>query len=171
MTHYKKPSTQFPKGFFWGAATSSHQVEGGTDNDWTEWEKSAKRIRDLERKGLLARNGISAYISGKACDHFNRYADDFKLARSLGHNAYRFSIEWSRIEPEEGVFDRKGLEHYKNVIRSLRQNRLEPFVTVYHWPVPRWFNKKGGWLSRKAPDSLAKFAEKVTSALKGDVRF
>lgn len=165
------PPFKFPKNFFWGAATSSHQVEGGTDNDWTEWETSSKRLKYLERKGLIKKHGISTYVSGRACDHYNRFEEDFKLARSLGHNAHRFSIEWSRIEPVEGEFNQKEIQHYKNVVNSLRKNRMEPFVTIFHWTVPRWFNKKGGWLSSKAPDRLVRFAEKITAALKDDVRF
>jgi beta-glucosidase len=164
-------SLKFPDGFFWGASTSSHQVEGGTDNDWTEWETSSKRLKALGRKGLIEKNGISAYVSGRACDHYNRFEDDFRLARSLGHNAHRFSVEWSRIEPEEGVFNEKEIIHYQSVVRTLRENGMEPFVTIYHWTVPRWFNENGGWLSYKAPARLARFAEKITSSLKEHVRF
>lgn len=83
----------FPKNFFWGAATSSHQVEGNNHNDWTEWEKSEKRINFLRSNGLIEKYGLENYISGKAADHYNRFQDDFKIAKELGHNATRFSIE------------------------------------------------------------------------------
>ena len=88
---------EFPKDFYWGAATSAHQVEGNNHNDWTEWEKN--RVKGIEDP--------SNYISGQACDHYNRFREDFDIAKNLGHNAHRFSIEWSRIEPGEGKFNEK----------------------------------------------------------------
>jgi len=88
---------RFPAGFLWGAATSSHQVEGrNTNSDWWAWEQS----------------GRVSEPSGEAADHFHRYAGDFDLARSLQHNAYRFSLEWSRIEPREGVFSEGCAAHF-----------------------------------------------------------
>ena len=124
-------SIKFPKNFLWGATTSSHQVEGGNVNDWSEWEKkNAERLaREAEKKfGHLPNWGdIKAgaqnpqnYISGRACDHYNRYEEDFNIAKSLGHNAHRFSIEWSRVEPEEGKWDEREIEHYRKVIAALR---------------------------------------------------
>src|SRR3989344_5893502 len=115
---------KFPKGFLWGAATSSHQVEGGNRNDWSEWEKeNAERLaREAEKKFEHLPNwpdikkqaqNPQNYISGKAYDHYNRYEEDFDIAKSLGHSAHSFSIEWSRIEPEEGKWDEKEIEHYR----------------------------------------------------------
>ena len=109
-------SLKFPDGFLWGTATAAHQVEGSNHNDWTEWEKSKARIEKLKKE----RKNPEEYISGLACDHYNRYEEDFDIARSMGNNAHRFSIEWSRIEPEEGKFNKKEIEHYRNVIRALR---------------------------------------------------
>lgn len=142
---------QFPKNFYWGAATSSHQVEGGNINDWSEWEKENTSRLANEAKNYWqkwqqekfsemfdSRN----YISGKACDHYNGYKEDFNIAKSLGHNAHRFSIEWSRIEPEEGKFNEKEIEHYRKVILALRERGIEPFVTLWHWPLPLWLLKK-----------------------------
>src|SRR3989344_5295476 len=132
---------RFPENFYWGSATSAHQVEGGNRNDWTEWEKAnADRLaKEAERKfGYLpnwpeikeqAQNPKN-YISGRACEHYNRYEEDFDIAKSLRHNAHRFSIEWSRIEPEEGKWDEKEIEHYRQVVRALRSRGLEPFVTL-----------------------------------------
>src|SRR4051794_40938023 len=136
--------SKFPKGFLWGAATSSHQVEGGNINDWSEWEKSPARIADLKRRGL----NPEEYISGKACDHYNRFEEDFDIAKKLGHTAHRFSIEWSRIEPIQGTFDEEEIEHYRQVIKALRKRGIEPFVTLWHWPVPLWLRDKGGVLSK-----------------------
>ena len=101
---------KFPPGFLWGAATSSHQVEGNcTNNDWWAWEQAGK-VREP---------------SGLACDHYHRFREDFDLARSLNHNAHRFSLEWSRIEPEEGRFSAEGIAHYREVLDALRERSLD----------------------------------------------
>ncbi len=161
----------FPEGFFWGAATASHQVEGGNHNDWSEWEKSEKRISYLRAQGLIEKHGLENFISGKAVDHYNRFQEDFKIAKELGHNATRFSIEWSRIEPEEGKFNEKEIEHYKKVVATLKELGIEPFVTLWHWPIPIWLRDKGGWQYSKVPYYFARYAEKVASALGEDVKF
>ncbi|MBI2025021.1 MAG: glycoside hydrolase family 1 protein [Candidatus Harrisonbacteria bacterium] len=136
------------KSFLWGAATSAYQVEGGITNDFSD-------------------GGLDA---GRACDHYNRFEKDFDLARSLDHNAYRFSIEWSRIEPEEGKFNQKEIDHYKKVIAALRERGLEPFVTLWHFTNPVWFARLGGWANKKAPDFFLRFAKKIVEELK-DVKF
>ncbi len=158
---------KFPAGFLWGAATSSHQVEGGNHNDWSEWEKSEKRIAGLTSKGLIDKYGLDNFISGKACDHYNRYKEDFKLAKDLGHNAHRFSIEWSRIEPAEGQFDEKEIAHYQDAVKTLRDLGLEPFVTIWHWTLPLWLCDMGGWTNEKTADYFARYAEMMVKALPG----
>lgn len=171
---------KFPEGFYWGAATSSHQVEGGTHNDWDAWElHNAKRLaKESEKRfGHLAiwpaikaqAQDPANYISGRACDHYHRYEEDFDIAKSLGHNAHRFSIEWSRIEPEEGKWDEKEIEHYRRVVRALRARGIEPFVTLWHWPIPLWMSYKGGWKSDEILYYFPRYAEKVVSVLKDDV--
>ncbi|MBF0484379.1 MAG: glycoside hydrolase family 1 protein [Candidatus Omnitrophica bacterium] len=146
----------FPQNFLWGAATSSHQVEGNnTNNDWWEWEQ----IR------------LPHARSGQACDQWNRYEEDFKLAQSLGHNAHRFSIEWSRIEPQEGIWDSTALDHYAQVIRSLKSKGLEPIVTLNHFTLPLWLAHQGGWNSEKAPELFAGYVEKVVEVLGADVHY
>ena len=116
-------------------------------------EKRRRLAREAEKKfGHLPNWGdIKAgaqnpqnYISGRACDHYNRYEEDFNIAKSLGHNAHRFSIEWSRVEPEEGKWDEREIEHYRKVIAALRA-RMEPFVTLWHWTNPLWIHDIGGW--------------------------
>ncbi len=177
----------FPKNFYWGAATSAHQVGGGNCNDWTEWEKSESRIKNLESRikgenfrkqfpDYILKNWPSPldtenYISGKACDHYNRFREDFDIAKELGHNAHRFSIEWSRIEPEEGKFDEKEIEHYREVIRALRERGVEPFVTLWHFTLPLWIAKQGGWASRKTVDYFTRFAERISREFKDEVVF
>ncbi len=178
-----KQILRFPDNFYWGSATSSHQVECANKNDWTEWEK--KNAQSQAQKGgstfikpnkkekiLLAQaRKPDNYISGRACDHYNKYEEDFDIIKSLNQNAYRFSIEWSRIEPEEGKFDEKEIEHYKKVARSLRARGIEPFVTLWHYTHPVWFNKQGGWTGPRAKDLFLRYAEKIVSALKNDVKF
>ena len=159
---------KFPECFLWGAATSAHQVEGNNHNDWTEWEKENAQRLSKESGGKYPPEN---YISGKACDHYNRYEEDFDIAKSLSHNAHRFSIEWSRVEPEEGKFDSEVIEHYRDVIRALRERGIEPFVTLWHWTLPLWISKNGGWENRKTVRYFARYCEKVVYALREDVKF
>ena len=130
---------EFPRDFLWGAATSAHQVEGNNcKNDWWEWERLGK---------VKERSGV-------ACDQWRRFREDFALARSLAHNAHRFSVEWSRLEPEEGVFDEEAFRHYDAVIDSLLENHLEPILTLHHFTLPQWLAREGGWLSPRAASFL-----------------
>lgn len=155
----------FPEGFLWGASTSSHQVEGGTHNQWSEWEQSPARIEALNKEGLIARHGKEAYLSGIATDHYRRYRDDFALARSLGHTATRISIEWSRIEPEEGQFNKDAIAHYRDVIATIRAQGMEPFVTLWHWTMPLWFTERGAFLHRRNITAFAHFVERIVAEL------
>jgi beta-glucosidase len=133
----------FPKGFLWGSSISSYQTEGGIDNcDWSYF-----------------------FPAGKACDHYNRYEDDFDLVKRLNQNAFRFSLEWSRIEPKEGEFDQKEIDHYKKVLISLRERGIVPFVTLNHWTLPLWFVKKGGWLNPKSPDYFSEYVKRTIEEL------
>lgn len=174
---------KFPERFYWGAATSSHQVEGNNHNDWTEWEKqNAERLaKSAESKYALwlktwldikkqAQNPEN-YISGPACDHYNRFKEDFEIAKSLNHNAHRFSIEWSRVEPGEGKFNEKEIEHYREIINALRERNIEPFATLWHWPLPLWLKKKGGWKSGKTANYFSRYVEKLVSNFQKDVKF
>lgn len=140
----------------WGSAASSHQVEGrNTNNDWWLWEKE----------------GRTQEPSGEAVRHFEFFDQDFQLARDLHHNAHRFSIEWSRIEPQEGRFDDAAVEHYRQVVRSLREKSIEPIVTLHHFTNPKWFAERGGWLNTKAPYWFARYAAQMTGALGNDIRW
>lgn len=140
----------FPKQFFWGAATSAYQVEGGNHNsDWWEWERAA---------GL-------AQGCGSACRHYQLYEKDFDLASQLRHNAHRLSVEWARIEPEEGRFSEEAVNHYRDVIRALRRRGMEPVVTLYHFTLPIWFSRLGGWENREAVKYFLRYTEKIVSSL------
>lgn len=143
---------QFPKGFYWGAATASYQVEGGIEN--CDWAKAA-------REGKVP-------PCGRACDHYNRYEADFDIAKSLGHNAHRFSVEWARIEPEQGKFDEKEIEHYRAVLRSLQARGITPFITLWHFTLPLWFSESGGFERKDSPEIFARYCAFVVSRL-GDL--
>lgn len=162
---------KFPEGFLWGAATSAHQVEGDNINNWSEWEKSEKRIKYLKERGLAEKYGIENYISGKTCGHYDLFEKDFEMAKSLGHNVTRFSIEWSRIEPKEGEFNEKELEHYKKVVKCLKNLGLEPMISLWHWPIPLWLESRGGWRGRGIEKYFTHYVEKVVKFLGDDVRF
>ena len=147
---------EFPKNFLWGAATSAHQVEGNnTNSDWWEWEK----------------NGGSAEASREACRHYELYGSDFDLAKSLGHNAHRLSVEWARIEPQEGVFSEKELRHYRDVLSALRERSLEPVVTLHHFTNPIWFSRMGGWENKCSGSYFLRYTQRVVEALGDQVRY
>lgn len=133
----------FPKNFLWGAATSAHQVEGNNHNDWSEWEKRGL-VKHAERSGL-------------ASGHYDRFQEDFSLAKELGHNAHRFSIEWSRIEPRRGEYDRQAIAHYRQVLEELHRLKITPIVTLHHFTHPVWAAQAGGWESNEVVDRFAHF--------------
>jgi beta-glucosidase len=147
---------EFPPGFLWGAATSSHQVEG--DNRWNDWWEA-------EQSGRLP------HRSGAACRHYHFFERDFDLARAWGHNAHRFSIEWSRIEPSKGHWNADAIAHYRQVIQALRERGLEPVVTLHHFTNPAWFARTGGWLRRDSPMLFARYADYIVNQLGGEVRY
>jgi beta-glucosidase len=125
-----QPDIRFPSNFVWGTATSAHQVDGGnTNNNWWEWTQ---------------RVGSTTLDAGIACDHWNRFDDDFTILQMLNQNAYRFSMEWSRIMPTCGVVSDEVIDHYHRVIAALRERSIEPFVTLHHFTEPLWFTKLGG---------------------------
>ena len=169
---------QFPPGFLFGAATSAHQVEGNALNQWSEWElKNADRLaQEAATKSwppeILARTPSPLqkenYISASACDHYNRFEEDFDIAKTLGHNAHRFSIEWSRIEPSEGHFDETAIDHYRKVVRAIRNRGMEPMITLWHWTNPLWLQAQGGVLAKKFPTCFARYARRMAQELGTD---
>ena len=137
---------KFPKGFLVGAATAAHQVEGNNiySDYWAQEQLPHSRF---------------AEPSGIACDHYNRYEEDIRLLAEAGLGAYRFSMEWARIEPEEGRFDDAEIEHYRQVIACCKANGVEPVVTLLHFTSPKWLIAKGGW---EAESTIAYFERYVT---------
>ncbi|MFA5362908.1 MAG: glycoside hydrolase family 1 protein [Candidatus Omnitrophota bacterium] len=147
---------RFPQNFLWGASSSSHQVEGGNiHNDWWRWEQATARREK----------------SGDACRHYWMFKEDFDLARSLGHNAHRFSIEWSRVEPEEGMTVDAEVGHYREVIRALKERGIEPVVTLHHFTNPLWLAKKGGWLDPGAIRSFLRYVRIIAEAFAEEVKY
>jgi beta-glucosidase len=145
----------FPDGFRWGTATAAHQVEGGNwNNDWWAWEHA---------EGTPCQEP-----SGDACDQFHRYPDDIAMLAQLGFDNYRFSLEWSRIEPEEGEISRAALDHYRRVCACCLEHGVDPVVTFHHFTSPRWLAADGGWHNPAVVDRFARFCDVAAGAL-GDL--
>ena len=148
-------SRSFPDGFRWGTATAAHQVEGGnTNNDWWAWEHKP--------------DTICIESSGDACDQWNRFADDILMLASLGFDNYRFSIEWSRIEPADGEFSTVALDHYRRVCAACHEAGIQPVVTFHHFTTPMWLAAQGGWAEASTADRFAGFCERTVAHL-GDL--
>ncbi len=143
---------EFPHGFRWGAATAGHQVEG---ND------TASDTWLLEHVKPTA----FAEAAGDACNSFELWREDLDLVRSLGLNSYRFSVEWSRIEPEPGEYSTAMLDHYLRMVEGCRERGLMPVLTFNHFTCPRWFGARGGWLAADAADRFARYCERVARHL------
>ncbi|MFI5396277.1 MAG: glycoside hydrolase family 1 protein [Candidatus Binatia bacterium] len=139
---------EFPADFVFGSATAAHQVEGNNvHNDWWAHE-NAPDTNALEPSGI-------------ACDHYHRFAEDFRLIHSLGQRAHRLSIEWSRIEPEEGQIQRAEIDHYRSVLDTLRELGIEPWVTLFHFTLPVWFVQRGGFTRAENVGLFRRFVERV----------
>ncbi len=148
-------SRSFPDDFRWGTATAAHQVEGNNvNNDWWEWEHRP--------------DTVCVEPSGDACDQYHRYPDDLRLLAALGFDNYRFSVEWSRIEPEEGHFSTAALDHYRRVCAECLANGIDPVVTFHHFTTPTWATADGGWHDERIVDRFARFCEKTVDHL-GDL--
>lgn len=142
----------FPDDFIWGASTAAHQVEGNNvNNNW--WAREHAVGTDIREP------------SGDACDSYHRYGEDIGLLADAGLQMYRFSLEWARIEPEEGCFSRAELMHYRRMITSCREHGIEPMVTLHHFTVPNWFAARGGWHNSEAPALFARYVRFVSQIL------
>lgn len=152
----KSGSFTLPENFLLGAATAAHQVEG--DNKHCDWW-------DYEQRGLLP------VQSNRTCGHYDLYEHDFDLAKGLGHNCHRLSVEWSRVEPEEGGWNDSAVSHYANVFKVLRDRELEPVVTLNHFTLPAWVQEAGGWTSVETARKFASFVERFVSEAGQGVRY
>lgn len=160
-------NVNFPPGFFWGCATSAHQIEGGLENDWSEWEKSPQRLAELKNK----QEDPLDFISGKAASSYTEDNADIACLKEINANAYRFSLDWSRIQPREGEFDEEALSYYKQLVLKLRANGIEPFLTIWHWPLPLWVKDQGGWENVKTVEYFKIFTSKLASYFNEDIKF
>ena len=150
-------SRPFPPGFTWGTATAAHQIEGGNwNNDWWMWEHTPG-------SGCVE-------PSGDACDSWHRWPDDVALCKELNLDNYRFSIEWSRIEPEEGEWSNATIDHYKALGEALLAAGINPVITFHHFTTPRWLVAKGGWTEPSAADAFARFCERAARELAAVLR-
>ena len=143
--------------FLWGVATSAYQIEGAVQNDWTEWERAGRLKPGAER-------------CGQATGHRDRWEADLALLPEIGANAYRFSVEWSRIEPRPGEFDESALALEARRVALLQRLGIEPVVTLIHYTHPLWFWREGGWENPESVAWLARFAARVADALSPSVR-
>ncbi len=140
-----RPAAPLPKGFLWGTATSSHQLEGGNTNDWTRFEA---------QPGAIERGETSAV----SADHWNRMAEDVALMKAIRANAYRFSIEWSRLEPQEGAWNEEAWARYGDLVRQLHEAGITPAATLLHFALPLWMADRGGVAAPDFPERFGRFA-------------
>jgi beta-glucosidase len=146
----------FPKEFLWGTASAAHQVEGNnTNNDWWHFEQRPEAIWHNDRSGL-------------ACDWWRSAERDFDLMAEMGHSTHRLSVEWSRIEPEEGVFSPEAIARYREMLTGLRQRGIEPMVTLFHFSSPLWLARQGGWRNPTAIGHFRRFVRHTVEQL-GDL--
>ena len=141
----------FPPGFLFGAATAGHQVEGDNSTSDTWFAE-------------LVTPTVFKEPSGRACNSYELWAEDLELAHGLGLSAYRFSVEWARIEPEEGEFSEEALAHYEAILDRCHELGLQPIVTFNHFTSPHWFAMRGGWLDPEAPALFARYCDRVMQA-------
>ena len=144
----------FRDDFVWGVASSAYQVEGRDPEDGCGkniWDTFAEEGRILD--------GKDAYT---ACDHMHRYKEDYKLMKLLGIKAYRFSMSWARILPEgTGKVNEKAIVMYRDMILSMKENGIEPYITMYHWEFPQALQDKGGWLNEDVIQWFGEYAKVV----------
>jgi beta-glucosidase len=152
VTDVTDGALRFPDGFVWGTATAAHQIEGGNwNNDWWAWEH--------------ADGTPCVEPSGDACDSWNRWAEDVELAARMGLGTYRFSLEWSRIEPEDGEWSTAAIARYRALCQALLDRGIEPTVTFHHFTTPRWLAARGGWETQLAAERFARFCARVADDL------
>jgi len=181
MQQYTNKDLGFSKRFLWGVSTSAHQIEGNNHNQWTVWELENAKSRAAQAKYQISNldnwqqieaeaSNPGNYISGALADHYNRYKEDFDLIQDMNMNAFRFSIEWSRVEPREGFWDAAAIKHYKDYVDELNRRGIEPLVTLFHFTLPVWFAEKDGFERRSNIKYFTRFSKKIISELGSSVR-
>jgi beta-glucosidase len=181
----------FPKNFMWGASTAAHQVEGDNHNQWSVWElMNAERLArgaphkipnsgayhtfselPIWPKAKKQATDPANYISGRGIEHYKRYKKDFDLVKELNLNAFRFTIEWSRIEPQPGQWDQAAIDHYKDYIKELKKREIEPILNIFHWTLPLWFAEMGGFEHKRNLKYFERFIHKVSQELMQGIHY
>jgi beta-glucosidase len=172
----------FPKDFLWGAATSGHQVDGGSVDQWSEWELA--HASELARTAKLRLDYVpnwddikaraknpDNYVSGPGADHIRHYAKDLDLLKKLQMDSFRFSIEWARLEPEQGTWNDAAIRHYHTYIKAMKRRGIEPVPTLWHWTVPAWFAALGGFEKKQNLQHFERFVAKVAEEFGNDFRY
>jgi beta-glucosidase len=186
MTTQLDPA-KFPEDFLWGSSTSAHQVGDSLDNQWMAFEReNAHRLAAAAGPTTDYGNGAPSpiwndiaaqakdpnnYLSNAGPEHWYRFEEDLDIMVELGLTAYRFGIEWSRVEPRPGQFDENAIEHYRQVIRACRARGIQPFVGLWHWTEPLWFTEQGSWESTNSPHLFARYANHIAQALGNEATF
>ena len=152
----------FSQDFLWGSASSDYQIEGAFDEDG-----KGLGIWDALSAGHV-KHGENGDV---ACDHYHRYKEDVQLMKEMGLKAYRFSVSWPRVMPEEGVVNETGLDFYRNLVKELTEAGIEPMCTLFHWNLPMWLHEKGGWYQEEVALHFEKFTEVVVKALSDKVSY
>lgn len=177
-----KNRLEFPEGFLWGASTSAHQVEGGNDNNWTEWEQqNASKLAADAHAGKDYGNGKGTvpnwelvaeeakepqnYLSGSGVEFWERWQDDINSAHSLGMTALRYSIEWSRVEPSEGDIDHDALGQYRRIAEYCLESGIQPFITLHHFTHPEWIDRKKSWENKQVIDRFGQYVETAVDSM------
>lgn len=163
----------------WGASTSSHQIEGGLVNNWTNWEENnvenlIKRTpKDIDPALYKKAQDPDCYLSNSkySCGSYEHWREDIKVMKEIGLNAYRFSLEWSRIQPEKDIFDDEGIKFYIDLIQELKRNGIEPVITIWHWTLPYWLDEEGGLLCNRFLEYWEKYVTYVLERMGESVTF
>lgn len=150
-----------PRGFLWGTATAAHQIEGGLDNSWTDFEAGSfpdgrPHIKNQDRSTI-------------ATDSWNRFDEDLAAMKALGSTTYRFSVEWSRLEPRKGEWNDAAMQRYREWCVKLRAAGIEPMVTLHHFTLPKWVVEAGGFENEASKADLERFTRRVAGNLKDQV--
>lgn len=145
------PPLRFPSDFVFGVATAAYQVEGHIENDWSEWERA----------------GRTKHVAGAGVDHWNRWSEDYRLARELGATAFRMSLEWARIEPQRGRFDEPALDGYRRRLVAMTEVGLRPVVTLHHFTYPAWFHRQTPWHHPESVAAFRRYARACAEVLRG----
>lgn len=141
---------EFPQNFLWGSAVSGHQIEGSNKHsDWWHWELATPEQPE----------------SGQAVDYWNRYEQDHALLAAMGHQAFRIGIEWARVEPRNGEFDRSAVGHYRHMLESLRRHGIKICLTLHHWVLPRWVAEQGDWTNPETVDAFLRYVGFIVAEL------